>query len=135
MEENFKQYRPVINRVYELKEKALSSDENEKEKAIAELRSIKHFHLGLSVIASEALEIAGYKENLQVFKDIQIAKRKSNTGKVVLQIAIVAVMFAIFANANESWYWSFAKALGLYIAVGFAIYLTGGLKYFRKVRK
>lgn len=135
METNVKHHEEVVNKVHELKTKTMSSNENEKNEAVAELWKIHHFYLGVSGIAESALIETGNKKDFVHVKNMYVAKRKQNTGKAVLQIAIVAVMFAIFANANEAWYFSFAKALGLYIAIGFAIYLTGGLKYFKKSNK
>lgn len=134
METNLENHQNVVNEVYELKQKALTGNENEKEEAIAKLHSIMHFHLGLSGIANNALKEAGQDQNLQIYKDVEIAKHKANTGKVVLQIAIVAILFYLFAKTDQAWYWSLAKAIGLYIAAGWAIFLTGGVKYFKKRR-
>lgn len=132
METNYKNHQEVVERVYNLKYDAQTAKDGEKAKIIAELKSIKHFHLGLSGVADAALIELGEAEQIDVYKMKSMQIRKRNTGKVVLQIAIVAVLFAIFANPHEAWYWSFAKAIGLYVAVGFAIFLTGGLKYFKK---
>ncbi|MNK74004.1 hypothetical protein D3C87_935090 [compost metagenome] len=131
MKTNVENHQDVVNKVYDLKQKALTGDEE----ARLELYKLFHFHLGISGIANKAIKEIGGTDNLDVYKNIEIAKHRQNTGKVVLQIAIVAVLFYWFANSNESWYWTFAKAVGLYIAVGFAIFLTGGLKYFRKGKK